>query len=256
MRVLVVDIDSCRPDHLGCYGYERDISPTIDRLAADGVRFGNCYASDTPCLPSRTALATCRFGAKNGVVTHWGPGQYYRDPGTNTDKDDGRVVRTSGPARATTRSATSSTTDSSTATGRCRCASRSAPASNSWSTGTTAASGKSTPRSRDWRGSARPSTDTRRRSAVRGSSVPLLAVVPGIVADHVASVVDVEPAAVVVAHAVKDSNPASDVHRQRSTVCAKSRRDCHVARTRATISSYASLSRSKSPRSTPSSAMQ
>ena len=56
MRVLYVDIDSLRPDHLGCYGYDRTTSPTIDALAASGVRFEECFASDTPCLPSRTAM--------------------------------------------------------------------------------------------------------------------------------------------------------------------------------------------------------
>ena len=56
MRILYIDIDTLRPDHLGCYGYHRGTSPSIDRLAADGVRFENCYVSDAPCLPSRAAL--------------------------------------------------------------------------------------------------------------------------------------------------------------------------------------------------------
>ncbi len=72
MRILYFDIDSLRPDHLGCYGYHRDTSPNIDRIASEGVRFDSCYASDVPCLPSRTALITGRFGIHNGVVTHGG----------------------------------------------------------------------------------------------------------------------------------------------------------------------------------------
>ena len=92
MRVLVIDIDSLRPDHLGCYGYERNTSPTIDSVARDGVRFEECYASDTPCLPSRTALATCRFGVKSGVVTHFGSGQWYREPGSGHDQDPERPL--------------------------------------------------------------------------------------------------------------------------------------------------------------------
>jgi arylsulfatase A-like enzyme len=72
MRILYVDIDSLRPDHLGCYGYHRDTSPTIDALAAAGVRFENCYASDAPCLPSRTAQWSGRFGFLTGVVGHGG----------------------------------------------------------------------------------------------------------------------------------------------------------------------------------------
>jgi arylsulfatase A-like enzyme len=72
LRVLYIDIDSLRPDHLGCYGYHRATSPAIDALAADGVRFENCYVSDAPCLPSRTALWSGRFGFRTGVVGHGG----------------------------------------------------------------------------------------------------------------------------------------------------------------------------------------
>ena len=69
MRVLFVDIDSLRPDHLGCYGYERPTSPNIDAVAAEGLRFENCFTSDAPCLPSRVALTTGLFGMHSGVVS-------------------------------------------------------------------------------------------------------------------------------------------------------------------------------------------
>lgn len=72
MRILYLDIDTLRPDHLGCYGYHRNTSPNIDALARGGIVFGNVHASDTPCLPSRTALVTGRFGIHNGVVNHGG----------------------------------------------------------------------------------------------------------------------------------------------------------------------------------------
>ncbi len=72
MRVLYIDIDSQRADHLGCYGYHRRTSPNIDRIASEGVRFENFYASDAPCLPSRTALFGGRFGIHNGVINHGG----------------------------------------------------------------------------------------------------------------------------------------------------------------------------------------
>jgi choline-sulfatase len=72
MRIIYFDIDTLRADHLGCYGYERPTSPAIDAVAADGVRFTNVYASDLPCLPSRTALSTGRLGIHNGVAGHGG----------------------------------------------------------------------------------------------------------------------------------------------------------------------------------------
>ena len=72
MRILYIDIDTLRPDHLGCYGYHRNTSPNIDRIAREGVRFENCHCSDAPCLPSRTALMTGQFGIHTGVVGHGG----------------------------------------------------------------------------------------------------------------------------------------------------------------------------------------
>ncbi len=72
MRVLYIDIDSLRPDHLSCYGYLRQTSTHIDGMAARGVRFTNFYATDTPCLPSRTALFGGMFGLRTGVVNHGG----------------------------------------------------------------------------------------------------------------------------------------------------------------------------------------
>jgi arylsulfatase A-like enzyme len=49
MRILYIDIDSLRPDHLGCYGYHRNTSPNIDALARESVRFDNLYV----CGPRR-----------------------------------------------------------------------------------------------------------------------------------------------------------------------------------------------------------
>jgi choline-sulfatase len=72
MRVLFIDIDTLRPDHLGCYGYQRNTSPNIDKIAEEGVKFENYYCSDAPCLPSRSALMSGQFGIHTGVVGHGG----------------------------------------------------------------------------------------------------------------------------------------------------------------------------------------
>lgn len=72
MRIVYFDLDTLRPDHLGCYGYHRNTSPNIDSIAARGIRFENYYTSDAPCLPSRSALFTGRFGIHTGVVGHGG----------------------------------------------------------------------------------------------------------------------------------------------------------------------------------------
>jgi len=72
MRILFLDLDTLRPDHLGCYGYHRNTSPNIDRIASQGVRFSNYFCSDAPCLPSRAALMSGRFGIHTGCVGHGG----------------------------------------------------------------------------------------------------------------------------------------------------------------------------------------
>jgi choline-sulfatase len=72
VRILYLDLDTLRPDHLSCYGYHRNTSPNIDRIANEGVRFTNYHCTDAPCLPSRAALMSGRFGIHTGVVGHGG----------------------------------------------------------------------------------------------------------------------------------------------------------------------------------------
>ncbi len=88
MRIIYLDLDALRPDHLGCYGYHRNTSPHIDSLAARGVRFEKYHTCDAPCLPSRTAFYTGMFGIRHGAVNHTGrradlfhegPERHYRD---------------------------------------------------------------------------------------------------------------------------------------------------------------------------------
>ena len=74
MRIIYFDIDCLRPDHLGCYGYNRPVSPTIDDIARRGTRFEHYYCASSPCLPSRTAWASGRFGIRNGVISNHGAG--------------------------------------------------------------------------------------------------------------------------------------------------------------------------------------
>ncbi len=81
MRILYLDIDTLRPDHLGCYGYRRNTSPNLDRIASEGMRFDNCFTTDAPCLPSRSALMTGTFGIHNGVINHDGFNADFRPEG-------------------------------------------------------------------------------------------------------------------------------------------------------------------------------
>jgi choline-sulfatase len=78
VRILYIDLDCCRADHLGCNGYLRDTSPNIDAIADEGVSFTRCYCSNSPCVPSRASLFSGRFGFNNGVVAHHGGGERFR----------------------------------------------------------------------------------------------------------------------------------------------------------------------------------
>lgn len=46
---------------LGCYGGRQPISPVLDRLAAQGLRYVNGYANSPVCSPTRFALMTGRY---------------------------------------------------------------------------------------------------------------------------------------------------------------------------------------------------
>ena len=39
MRILFIDIDTLRPDHMGCYGCQRNTSPNMAKVCDEGIRF-------------------------------------------------------------------------------------------------------------------------------------------------------------------------------------------------------------------------
>ena len=70
MKVILLVIDTLRADHLGCYGYHRNTSPNLDRIAREGAIFLNAYPSDVPTQPSFTSMFTGRRGIETGIVSH------------------------------------------------------------------------------------------------------------------------------------------------------------------------------------------
>ena len=71
-NVLLITVDTLRADHLGCYGYHRDTSPNIDKLAAQGVTFERFYCAAIPTQPSYTTMYTGQHPMTHGVVAHGG----------------------------------------------------------------------------------------------------------------------------------------------------------------------------------------
>jgi iduronate 2-sulfatase len=56
-NILLICVDDLKPT-LGCYGDELAVTPNIDRLAAQGLRFEAAYCNQAVCAPSRNALLT------------------------------------------------------------------------------------------------------------------------------------------------------------------------------------------------------
>ena len=67
VNVVVITIDTLRPDHLGCYGYKQIRTPNIDALAADGIRFGRAYTPVPVTLPSHTVIFTGTYPTFSGI---------------------------------------------------------------------------------------------------------------------------------------------------------------------------------------------
>jgi arylsulfatase A-like enzyme/Tfp pilus assembly protein PilF len=57
-NVVIISIDTCRADHLSCYGYSRRTSPNIDALGAEGIMFNHAVTSIPTTLPSHASMLT------------------------------------------------------------------------------------------------------------------------------------------------------------------------------------------------------
>jgi len=57
-NIIFILADDLGHADLGCYGQQRILTPDIDALAAQGIRFTNCYAGSPACAPSRSVLMT------------------------------------------------------------------------------------------------------------------------------------------------------------------------------------------------------
>jgi len=67
-NVIVVTLDTTRVDRLSVYGYERNTTPNLDRLAEDSVRFTRAYSTSSWTLPAHASLFTGKFPSSHGAV--------------------------------------------------------------------------------------------------------------------------------------------------------------------------------------------
>jgi len=66
-KVLLVYFDALRPDHLGCYGYDKSISPCIDAFSEDAVRFSSAFTQGNWTLTSFMSTMTSLYPSQHRV---------------------------------------------------------------------------------------------------------------------------------------------------------------------------------------------
>ncbi|MFL0164045.1 sulfatase-like hydrolase/transferase [Candidatus Clostridium helianthi] len=69
-QIILIMTDTTRKDMLGCYGNPQMVTPNLDKLAEEGIKYENTYTCQPVCGPARSAIFTGTFPHTNGVVTN------------------------------------------------------------------------------------------------------------------------------------------------------------------------------------------
>jgi len=68
-NILFIMSDDHAAHAIGAYGSKVNQTPNLDRLAAGGMRFNNCFCVNSICSPSRATILTGKYSHLNGVPT-------------------------------------------------------------------------------------------------------------------------------------------------------------------------------------------
>jgi arylsulfatase A-like enzyme len=68
-NILYIMSDDHAAQAISCYGSRINQTPNIDRLAAEGMKFENCFCTNSICTPSRASILTGKYSHKNGCRT-------------------------------------------------------------------------------------------------------------------------------------------------------------------------------------------
>jgi len=68
-NIVYIMADDHAAHAISAYGSRINQTLNIDRIAAGGVRFTNCFCTNSICTPSRAAILTGQYSHKNGVYT-------------------------------------------------------------------------------------------------------------------------------------------------------------------------------------------
>ncbi|NKI24328.1 sulfatase-like hydrolase/transferase, partial [Paenibacillus dendritiformis] len=66
-NILFVMSDDHASHAMSCYGSRINATPQIDRIANEGIRFDNCFCTNSICSPSRASILTGTYNHLNGV---------------------------------------------------------------------------------------------------------------------------------------------------------------------------------------------
>jgi arylsulfatase len=65
--VILITLDTTRADHIGAYGYERDITPEMDRFAEDAVLYRRAWSTSPWTLPAHASIFTGKYPTSHGA---------------------------------------------------------------------------------------------------------------------------------------------------------------------------------------------
>jgi arylsulfatase A-like enzyme len=68
-NILFIMSDDHAAPAISCYGGKLDKTPNIDRIANEGMRFSNCFCTNSICTPSRATILTGKYSHKNRCLT-------------------------------------------------------------------------------------------------------------------------------------------------------------------------------------------
>lgn len=80
-NILLFTLDTLRADLLGCYGNASQPTPTLDRLASEGARFGRAYTVAPLTIPAHASIFTGLLPPRHGVRDN---GDFFLDDGALT----------------------------------------------------------------------------------------------------------------------------------------------------------------------------
>ena len=66
-NVILISVDTCRADHLSCYGYSLKTTPALDAVAADGVMFTHVQSTNPITFPAHCSMLTGTIPPFHGV---------------------------------------------------------------------------------------------------------------------------------------------------------------------------------------------